>query len=73
MIEILRITAPFGIKGAVRVVLFTDNIKHYKRLFDSAGNEIAFKVLQDKVRVTTSRPACGVLQYVSEVSQVLFP
>ena len=47
MIEILRITAPFGIKGAVCVVLFTDNIKHYKRLFDSAGNEIAFKVLQD--------------------------
>lgn len=47
MVEILRITAPFGIKGAVRVVLYTDNIKHYKRLFDSSGNEFHFKVLQD--------------------------
>lgn len=48
MIEILRVTAAFGIKGAVRVFLYTDNINHYKKICDRSGNEFRFKVLNQK-------------------------
>ncbi len=48
MIEILRVTAAFGIKGAVRVFLYTDNINHYKKIYDRDGNEFCFKVLNQK-------------------------
>ena len=48
MIEILRVTAAFGIKGAVRVFLYTDNINHYKKIYDRDGNEFRFKILNQK-------------------------
>jgi len=48
LIEILRVTAAFGIKGAVRAFLYTDNINHYKKIYDCAGNEFRFKVLNQK-------------------------
>ncbi len=48
MIEILRVTAAFGIKGAVRVFLYTDNINHYKKIYDRDGNEFRFKLLNQK-------------------------
>lgn len=48
MIEILRVTAAFGIKGAVRVFLYTDNVNHYKKVYDCGGNEFLFKVLNQK-------------------------
>lgn len=48
MIEILRVTAAFGIKGAVRVFLYTSNINHYKKIYDCDGNEFCFKVLSQK-------------------------
>ena len=48
MIEILRVTAAFGIKGAVRVFLYTDNVNHYKKIYDRSGNEFYFKVLNQK-------------------------
>ena len=48
MIEILRVTAAFGIKGAVRVFLYTDNINHYKKIYDDGGNEFRFKLLNQK-------------------------
>lgn len=48
MIEILRVTAAFGIKGAVRVFLYTDNINHYKKIYDRDGNEFQFKLLSPK-------------------------
>ena len=48
MIEILRVTAAFGIKGAVRVFLYTDNINHYKKIYDRDGNGFRFKILNQK-------------------------
>ena len=48
MIEILRVTAAFGIKGAVRVFLYTYSINHYKKIYDLDGNEFNFKVLNQK-------------------------
>ena len=48
MIEILRVTAAFGIKGAVRVFLYTDNINHYKKIYDCNRNEFRFKILNQK-------------------------
>lgn len=48
MIEILRVTAAFGIKGAVRVVLFSNNIKKYKKLYDQNGNAYDFRILNQK-------------------------
>lgn len=48
MIEILRVTAAFGIKGAVRVFLYTDNINYYKKIYDGDGNEFRFKLLNQK-------------------------
>ncbi|MBO7454724.1 MAG: ribosome maturation factor RimM [Alphaproteobacteria bacterium] len=48
MVEILRVTAAFGIKGAVRVFLYTDDINHYKKIYDRDGNEFRFKLLNQK-------------------------
>ncbi|MBO4405824.1 MAG: 16S rRNA processing protein RimM [Alphaproteobacteria bacterium] len=48
MVEILRVTVAFGIKGAVRVFLYTDNLSHYKKIYDCDGNEFHFKVLSRK-------------------------
>ena len=48
MVEILRVTAAFGIKGAVRVFLYTDDINHYKKIYDRNGNEFRFKLLNQK-------------------------
>jgi len=48
LIEILRVTAAFGIKGAVRVFLYTDNINRYKKIYDRDGNGFRFKVLNQK-------------------------
>ncbi len=48
MIEILRVTAAFGIKGSVRVFLYTDNINHYKKIYDYNRNVFCFKVLNQK-------------------------
>lgn len=48
MIEILRVTAAFGIKGAVRVFLYTDDINHYEKIYDRGGNEFRFKLLNQK-------------------------
>lgn len=48
MIEILRVTAAFGIKGAVRVFLYTDNVNHYKKIYNRDGKEFLFKVLNQK-------------------------
>ena len=48
MIEILRVTAAFGIKGAVRVFLYTDNVNHYKKIYDRDGDEYRFKLLNQK-------------------------
>jgi len=47
VIEILHIGAPFGIKGAVRVVLYTKNIRYYKKLFYSTGDACSFHVLRE--------------------------
>lgn len=48
MIEILRVTAAFGVKGAVRVFLYTDNLNHYEKIYDHDGNEFRFKILNKK-------------------------
>ena len=48
MIEILRVTAAFGIKGAVRVFLYTDNVNHYKKIYDRDGDEYRLKLLNQK-------------------------
>lgn len=37
-IKILRVIGAFGIKGAVRVFLFTDQLKIYSKVFDKNGN-----------------------------------
>ena len=58
MVEILRITAAFGIKGAVRVFLYTDNISDYDKLYDRDGNEFRFKVLSK-----TSSPNVVVIKF----------
>lgn len=51
MIEILRVTAAFGIRGAVRVFLYTDNISRYKKIYDRNGNEFCFKLLNQKSNI----------------------
>lgn len=48
MIEILHVAAAFGIKGAVRVFLYTDHINNYKKIYDRDGKEFSFKVLSRK-------------------------
>ncbi len=54
MIEILRVTAAFGIKGAVRVFLYTNNIDYYKKIYDLNGNEFRFKILSINERNNTA-------------------
>lgn len=46
LLEILRITAPFGINGAVRVILYTNNLEHYSCLFSSDGKRFKFHILK---------------------------
>lgn len=46
MIEILRITAPFGIKGAVRVCAYTNDLKKYQNLFEENGTPHKFKIVK---------------------------
>ena len=48
MVEILRVTAAFGVKGAVRVFLYTDNIDHYKKIYNRDGDGFVFKILSKK-------------------------
>lgn len=45
-IKILRVTGAHGVRGMVRAVLFSDNIKHYKKIYDAAGSESSFKVVR---------------------------
>jgi 16S rRNA processing protein RimM len=44
--QILRITGAFGIRGAVRVWSFSENLCAYKEIFDKNGNGFAFHVLK---------------------------
>ncbi len=46
LIEILRVAAPFGIKGAVHVVLYTNNLEQYNYLFSSNGEKFGFRILK---------------------------
>ena len=52
MVEILRIVSAFGIKGAVRAVLYTDNLDQYKKLYDQDRKEYDFRVLHRKGNTT---------------------
>ncbi|MDR1551088.1 MAG: ribosome maturation factor RimM [Holosporaceae bacterium] len=42
MIEVLRVTGAFGVKGAVRVRLLTNNFSNYKKIYDEDGLEYSF-------------------------------
>lgn len=46
MIEILRIVGVFGIRGAVRVHSFSDDLKRYKFIYDSEGHAFSFRVVR---------------------------
>lgn len=48
MLEILRITAPFGIRGAVRAILYTNQLNIYDSLFSIDGQEYKFSVIKLK-------------------------
>lgn len=48
MIEILRITSAFGIKGAIRVILYTENLNQYNRLYDQNEKKYVFQILHAK-------------------------
>ena len=49
MIEILRIVGAFGIRGAVRIESYSDNLKKYKKLYNDGGEAFAFRVLKSNV------------------------
>lgn len=49
MIEILRIVGAFGIRGAVRVESYSDDLKRYKKLYTSDGKEFGFRVVRPGV------------------------
>ena len=49
MIEILRIVGAFGIRGAVRIESYSDNLKKYKKLYNDVGEAFAFRVLKPNV------------------------
>lgn len=40
----MRVTEPFGIEGAVRVFLFTDQLKNYSKIFDKNGEKFLFRI-----------------------------
>ena len=44
----MRVTAPFGIKGAVRVFLYTDDISKYRQVYDVNGQNFPFCVQSKK-------------------------
>ncbi len=46
MIEILNITGAHGIKGAVRVVLYSEKIESYKTLYNADGHGQKFSELK---------------------------
>ncbi len=48
LIEIMHVTAPFGIKGAVRVFLYTDDIGKYRKVYDQEGHSFSFCVQSKK-------------------------
>lgn len=43
-IKILRVTGAFGIEGAVRVFLFTDQLNCYSKIFDKRGAPFSFRI-----------------------------
>ena len=46
MIEILNIAGAHGIRGAVRVVLYSEKIESYKFLYDAEGRARKFRVVK---------------------------
>lgn len=46
MIEILRIVGVFGIRGAVRVHSFSEDLKRYKFIYNEAGRAFSFRVVR---------------------------
>ncbi|MDR2781397.1 MAG: ribosome maturation factor RimM [Holosporaceae bacterium] len=46
MVEILRITGAFGVRGMVRAVPFSNNLCDYKKIFDKNGNCFEFRVVK---------------------------
>ncbi|GHU12944.1 hypothetical protein FACS189449_07540 [Alphaproteobacteria bacterium] len=45
-IEILQITGAFGIRGFLRALLYSDNIKKYKTVCGASGKEYGFRVVR---------------------------
>lgn len=46
VVDVLRVTGAFGIRGQVRARLFSDNIKSYKKIYDNSGNVFGFRVIR---------------------------
>jgi 16S rRNA processing protein RimM len=46
LIEILRITGAFGIKGALRAFSFSENLSRYQQIYDKNGNAFSFRILR---------------------------
>lgn len=46
MIKILRVIKAFGIKGAIKVDLFSENLSNYDVIYDDKGNCYSFSFLK---------------------------
>ncbi|MDR2268511.1 MAG: ribosome maturation factor RimM [Holosporaceae bacterium] len=46
LVEILRINGAFGVCGFLRAVLFSDNIKRYKKIYNYHGDAFSFRVVR---------------------------
>lgn len=46
LVEILRISGAFGVRGFLRAILFSDNIKRYKKIYNSHGDGFGFRVVR---------------------------
>jgi 16S rRNA processing protein RimM len=42
--QILRVTGAFGIRGALRIQSFSENLCRYKKIFDKNGNCFSFHI-----------------------------
>jgi 16S rRNA processing protein RimM len=42
----MRISGAFGVRGLVRVFLFSDNVKSYSCIYDENGKEFEFKIIR---------------------------
>ncbi|MDR3151621.1 MAG: ribosome maturation factor RimM [Holosporaceae bacterium] len=45
-VEILRINGAFGVRGLLRAILFSDNIKRYKKIYNNHGDAFTFRVVR---------------------------